>query len=817
MSNLAADLRFAVRNLFKSPGFALVTILTLALGIGANAAMFSVVNGVVLRPLGYPHPEQLVRIVSQFPTMGFDTFWVSPPEFFELKERSRSFEAVGAYTIGAANLSGADRPHRVISVGTSPDLFTALGVQPLLGRTFTPDEDLPNAPPTVVLSYLTWKNVFAGDPGIIGRAVDKDGAKTVVIGVMPEGFDVFDAGAETFEPIGIDPKERVNRRGNHLLHLIARLKEGVTIDAARAELDTNVRSWRQAVPQGHVPSFPNHRLLMNPLKEDLVGGTRTALLVLQGAVGFVLLIACANLANLLLARAESRHREFAIRTALGAGRGRLLRQFLTEAVLLSVMGGAVGLVLATVGVRVLLASYPGSIPRATEIGTDPQVLLFTLVIAVVTGCLFGLAPVLHLNPATVALAIKEGGQRTTGGARNNTRRVLVVAEIALAVMLVIGAGLMLRSFWNLMQVDAGFRREQLVTFGITLPAASYPQTGTSRVSFFQRVVDELRATSGVQGVAAVNGLPPKRQVDANDTDIEGYEAPKEGPFENVDYYQAVTTGSLEALGIPIVEGRSFVPTDDTGAPVVLINQTMAKTFWKGQSPIGRRVNPGFGPNSSTWFTIVGVVRDVKQGGLEAKTGTELYFNAAQLPRVANFAYGQMNIVLRTTLPLSAVSSQVQRIVASMDPSLPIIKLQTMDDVFSESTARPRFLAQLLGGFALLALVLAAVGTYGILSYLVTERRREIGIRMALGANRGTVLGMVMGQGMMLAVAGVVIGVAGALGVNRVIATLLFGIEPSDPLTIVVVVGAIASVALLACYVPARRATLVDPMQVLRTE
>jgi predicted permease len=816
MTTLAADLRFAVRNLVKSPGFAVVTILTLALGIGANAAMFSVVNGVVLRPLGYPEPDRLVRIVSQFPTMGFDTFWVSPPEFVELRERSRSFGAIGAYTLSAANLSGADRPHRVISVGTSPDLFTALGVQPLLGRTFTADEDLPNAAPTVVLSYATWRNVFGGDPSIVGRAVDKDGAKTTVIGVMPEGFDIFDAGAETFEPIGMNPADRTNRRGNHLLHLIARLREGVTVDAARAELDTLVRSWREVVPKGHVPSYPNHRLLLNPLQEDLVGGARTALLVLQGAVGFVLLIACANLANLLLARAESRHREFAIRTALGAGRGRLLRQFLTEAVLLSVLGGIVGLVLATVSVRALLAAYPGSIPRASEIGTDPQVLLFTLVVAVLTGCVFGLAPVLHLNPAAVALAIKEGGQRTTSGARNHTRRVLVVAEVALAVMLVIGAGLMLRSFWNLMQVDAGFRRDQLVTFGINLPQAAYPKPD-ARVQFVTRLLERLRGTAGVQSVAALAGLPPKRQVDANDTDIESYTAPADGqgPFENVDYYQAVTVGSLEALGIPIVDGRSFEPTDEAGGPVVLVNQTMAKTFWKEKSPIGDRVRPG-GPNTP-WMTIVGVVRDVKQGGLDAKTGTELFFNLEQLPRVAGFAYSQMNVVMRTSLPLSSISSQVQQAVASMDPSLPIINLQTMEDVFSESTARPRFLAQLLGGFALLALALAAVGTYGILSYLVTERRREIGIRMALGANRGSVLGMVMGQGMLLAVGGVVIGVVGALALNRVMTTLLFGVEPTDPVTIAAVVGAIGTVALLACYVPARRATLVDPMLVLRDE
>jgi putative ABC transport system permease protein len=816
MSSLSADFRFALRNVRKTPGFAFLTVATLALGIGANAAMFSVVNGVVLKPLAYPNPAQLVRIVSQFPAMGFDTFWISPPEFFELKERSRSYISIGAYAVGAANLSGLDRPHRVVSVGTSGDLFSALGVSPLLGRTFRPEEELPNAAPTVILSYRTWQVLFSGNPGIVGQAIDKDGAKTTVIGVMPAGFDVFDAGAETFEPLAIDPAERAARRGNHFLYLIGRLRPDVTIEQARVELDGLVRSWKQVVGQGHTPAVPNHRLLVNPLKEDLVGGTRTALVVLQGAVAFVLLIACANLANLLLARAESRHREFAIRTALGAGRWRLMRQFLTEALLLSICGGIVGLALASAVVRALLSAYGGSIPRAGDVRTDPWVLLFTFVTALLTGCLFGFAPVLHLRSEGVVLAIKEGGQRSTGGSRKQTRRVLVIGEVALAVMLVIGAGLMMRSFWNLMKVDPGFKRDRLVTFGITLPQASYPK-GETRVRFFQQLVTEVRGTPGVQGVAALAGLPPKRQVDANDTDIEGFQAPKEGPFENVDYYQGATTGSIEALGIPIVEGRSFQPTDEVGAPVVLINQTMAKTFWKGQSPIGRRVRPS--GTRETWFTIVGVVRDVKQGGLETKTGTELFFNLEQMPRYLSegYAYGEMNILMRTALPIASIAPHVQRAVATMDPTLPVIKLRTMEDVFDESTARPRFLAQLLGGFALLALVLAAVGTYGILSYLVSERRREIGIRMALGANRGTVLGMVMGQGMQLAVAGVVMGVIGAIGVNRVIASLLFGIKPTDATTIAAVTGAIAGIAVIACYVPARRATLVDPMVVLREE
>jgi predicted permease len=816
MSSLAADLRFAIRSLRQSPAFVLLTVLTLALGIGANAAMFSVVNGVVLRPLGYPAPESLVRITSQFAAMGFDTFWVSPPEFLELKERSRSYQDVGAYRAGAANLSGADRPHRVVSVSATADLFTTLGVPPLLGRTFTPEETRPNGPGVVVLSHRTWQTLFGGRASIVGQTIEMDGIRQTVVGIMPPGFDVYDAGAEVFRPFQIDPADRTNNRGSHFLFLIGRLRAGTTLDSARAEMETLVQTWRQAIPQGHVPASPNHRLLVNPLKEDLVGSTRTALLVLQGAVGFVLLIACANLANLLLARAESRHREFAIRIAMGAGRWRLTRQFLTEALLLSLLGGIVGLALAAAGVRGVLAAYPGSVPRAADVGTDPAVLLFTAAVALVTGILFGLAPVLHLAPGTVALAIKEGGQRTTGGARNRTRRLLVVSEVALAVMLVIGAGLMLRSFWNLMQVDAGFRRDRLMTFGIQLPPAAY-RTGDARVAFFRELTDQLRAMPGVQTVAALAGLPPKRDVIANDTDIEGYTAPPEGPFENVDYYQTVTTGSLEALGIPIVEGRSFERADETGAPVVLVNQTMARTFWKGRSPVGLRLRRGFG-DQRTWLTVVGVVRDIKQGGLDAKTGTELFVLHAQLPRLdTGNTTAEMNLVFRTTLPVASVAADVQRIVAGMDPSLPVIRLRTMDDVFSESTARPRSLAQLLGGFALLALLLAAVGTYGILSYLVTERRREIGIRMALGANRGSVLRMVMRQGMLLAASGVALGVTGAFGVTRVIATLLFGVRPTDPATIAAVVATIVTVALLACYLPARRATRVDPMLVLRDE
>jgi putative ABC transport system permease protein len=533
-------------------------------------------------------------------------------------------------------------------------------------------------------------------------------------------------------------------------------------------------------------------------------------------VGFVLLIACANLANLLLARAESRQREFAIRTALGAGRGRLLRQFLTEGVVLALLGGALGAAIGFGGLRMVLAANPDSIPRSTEIAMDGAVLLFTILVSLSTGLVFGMAPLLHLRERTVTASLKDSGQRSTAGtARARVRSGLVMAEVALAVVLVIGAGLLLRSFWNLMSVDAGFNRSQLVTFGVVLPASSY-RSPQSTVDFFGRLTNELSAQSGVQGVAAMSGLPPVRLVNANDTHFEGYVAPKEGPFENVDYYQTVTLDYLKTMGIPLLEGRDFAPSDATGAPAVLVNETLAKMFFKNQSPIGKRLKPGF-RDQTPWFTIVGVVRDVKQGGISAKTGSELYFLHAQGPAALQFAPRNMNVVVRTTLGAEALAPTIRRIVHGMDPTLPVVKLRSMHDVFAESVSRPRFLAQLLGVFAALALLLASIGTYGILSYSVSERRREIGIHMALGATRANVLNMILTQGLRLTAIGLVVGVGAAFGLTRLLQTQLFNVRPSDPATLAGVATFITLVALVACYIPASRATRVDPMVVLRDE
>jgi predicted permease len=822
MGALLRDVRHAARSLLRTPGFALVTILTLALGIGANTAIFSVVNAVILRPLGYPQPDRLIYISSQFPQMGFDQFWISPPEFLEFQERTRAFSVVGAFATGQANLTAPDRPRRVSSGQASVGLFKALGVNAMSGRTFEAAETIPNGPRVAILSYELWKSAFGGSAGVLGSQIEVNGIRRSVVGIMPPHFDVADQHVEVWAPLLIDPSNRGNR-GSHFLYLIGRLADGATLPSAKAEIDTLLAGWPSSISRAadatrgpHTPDTENHRLRLDPLQLQIVGSARTAVFVLQGAVVFVLLIACANLANLLLARAESRHKEFAVRSALGAGTWRLLRQFMVEGCLLSFTGAALGLGVAVVGVRALIAAYRDSLPRSADVALDLGALAFTLIVGLATGAVFGLAPLLHLAGRATSLALKEGGTRTaTGAGRNRIRRALVAAEVALAVALVIGAGLLLRTVMNLSNVDSGFRRGQLVTFAVSLPGATYAKPDQVR-GFYERLLVQLGSTGGVQSVAGMTGLPPLRQVNANDTSIEGYRAPPKGPFENVDYYQTVTTGYVETMGIPVVEGRAFQRSDAARA-TVLINETMARTFYKGQSPIGRRVKPS-GGGTIPWFTIVGVLKDVKQGGVDQKTGTELYFNLEQLTNnVPQFGIGTMNIVLRTTQPAEALAGTIRQAVAGLDPSLPVEKLRTMDDVFGDAIGRPRLLAQLLGIFAGLALLLAAIGSYGVLSYMVTERRREIGIRMALGADRRSVLRLVLSQGLRLTLFGVVLGLAAAFAIDRLLASLLFGVRPSDPVTIVAVVVLIGGVALVACYLPARGATRVDPMIVLREE
>jgi putative ABC transport system permease protein len=814
MISLRQDVRYALRKLRKSPGFAALTILTLALGIGANSAIFSVVNGVVLRPLPYPESQRLMFITSQFPSLGFDQFWVSAPEFIEFRDWNQSFEGVGAYTVRAANL-GTDQPSRPVTALVTHELIPVLGVNPMLGRTFTREDTLPKAEDVAILSHELWKRSFGGNPAILGTTTTIDGVTTRIVGVMPAGFDVHDQRVELWLPLTLDPQAPGNR-GGHFLYLIGRLKPGATLAQARVDLERMLGSWKDMARAEHVPNTKLHRIRIDDLQGDVVGNVKTALWVLQGAVAFVLLIACANLANLLLARADSRHREFAVRAALGAGRGRLLRQFLTEGVVIAVMGAIVGTALAVFGLKALLTAYPESIPRAAEIALDWRVLLFTLGVAIATGMVFGLAPLAHLREQSVGSALKEGGTRTSAGAtRTRVRNVLVMAEVALAMMLVVGAGLLVRSFWNLMQVDPGFDRSRLSTFGLVLPSAAYPEPQL-RVDVFARLLDRIQQIPGVQNVATMTGLPPSRPVNANDTDFEGVPKVEGGPIHNVDYYNTVSVNYVETMKIPVLAGRGFEPGDVTGGPVALVNEALAKKFYPDTDPIGRGIRPG-SSQPLPFARIVGVLKDLKQGGVDEPAGTEVFFLADQAPRLFGFAPSNMNIAVRSSLPYETLAPQLRAAVREIDTSLPIVRMRTMDDVFEASVARPQFLALLLTVFAGLALLLAAIGTYGILSYAVAERRQEIGIRMALGADRSAVLGMILRHGLLLTGIGVAAGIAGSFLVNRTLGSLLFNVQPNDPLTLAGVTLIIVLVAVVACLIPARSATRVDPLVVLRQE
>jgi putative ABC transport system permease protein len=811
------DLTYALRSLRRQPGFTLVTILTLALGIGANTAVFSVVNGVILRPLQYPDAGRLEFITSQFPGLGFDQFWVSLPEFVEFRDRNHSFESVGAYNVGAVNL-GIDPPSRPVRGSITPELLPTLGVRPVMGRWFAPADSAPGAAPVAILSYELWQRSFGGRPDILDQAVTISNVSTQIIAVMPRGFDVHDQQVEIWTPLTIDPSAFPNLRGSHSFYLVGRLKPGVSLAQAKADLEVLLQQWPATAANTHSPDTQRHRLRIDPLKEDIVGPVRTALLVLQAAVGFILLIACANLANLLIARADARMREYAVRAALGASRWHLLRQLVTEGLLLSTAGAAAGVALGWGGLSLLISVNPTAIPRTAEVSLDWRVLGFTLAVAVLTGLIFGLVPLLHLGRDQAGQALKASGNRsTTGSARSRLRSSLVVAEIALAVVLVVGAGLLIRSFINLTRVDLGFTRSSLATFGLVLPGPKY--NAESRVALFDRLITSVRAIPGVQSAALMSGLPPLRQVNANDTDFEdipdGPQANQQQfPTQNVDFWQGVTVGYAETMGIPVVKGRSFVETDATGAPVVLINEALARKFFPDRDPIGRHVKPGFGAKLP-WFTIVGVLKDVKQGGVDAGAGTELYLLNPQLPRTAGFSFGQMNLVVRSSVPLGSIANGLRKAVADLDPGLPLIKMRAMDDVIDAAIARPRFLTLLLGLFAGLALVLAAVGTYGILSYLVSERKQEIGIRMALGADRRTILTLVLVRGLALSSIGLVLGLGASIGLTKIMATLLFNVQPIDPVTLASVAGVIALVAGIACLVPAWRATRVEPLSVLR--
>ena len=819
------DVRYAFRSIRKSPGFTVVVVLTLGLGIGANTAIFSVLNAAILQPLPYPQPEQLQFLATRSGRGDGGQGSLSPAEYWEFTELNQSFSGVGAFVFGDVNLAARDQPRRVTRASVNAELLEALAVQPERGRWFRRDETRAGGPALVMLSHDLWQSAFGAREDLVGGTIEVDGVTREVIGIMPAGFDLMDRHVEVWLPLQLAPAIR-QYRASHFLSVLGRLKDGVTPSQADAELASLVANWGvRARASGHVFSPGEHVMQMAPLQDEIVGPARRVLWLLQAAVGLVLLVACGNLANLLLARADARRAEFAVRTALGASQGRLLRQFTAEGLVLSLLGAALGLGLARAGVRALRVAYPGALPRVADVAIDPAVLGFTMLVCVLAGVAFGLVPLLQMPAAGLGRLVKDAGTRGATSARR-VRSALVAGEVALAVVLVVGAGLMMRTVLNLINVDAGFDRSRLVAFGVALPTATY-STFDRQVQVYQRLVDRLGATAGVDRVSIVSGLPPKRQANAFGTDVEDY-TPRPDVLDVVDFYQTVTAGYFDAMRIPILRGRAFRESDRTGAPVAIVNETFARTFWKDLDPIGRRVRPRFG-DTTPWVTVIGVAKDVKQGGVDRATGTELYFLLDHLPRVfpaapalnsilrSTTANGAMNIVVRSSLPIATLQPTIMTVVREADPSLPIIGLQPMDDVISGSLRQPRMLMQLFGGFAGLTLLLAAVGTYGMLSYLVTQRRREIGIRMALGAGRETVLRSIMAHGLTLALVGLAAGLVAALVLTRLMTALLFEVSPNDPATLAGVAALVAAVAAAASLVPAIRATRVDPIVALRDE
>lgn len=808
------DLRYAVRMLRKNLGFTAVAVITLALGIGANTAIFSVVNSVLLRPLPFREPAQLVRVYSEFPTMKLNKFWLSPPELLDIQKDAKSWEAIGAWAPGGQNVGTGSEPLRVTSAAVTRGLIDALAVQPEMGRNFSPEEDQNGGARVALISHGLWQRAFGGDSQIIGKQIQVNSQPTTVIGVMPGSF-AFPPGSndqvEVLLPFQFDPANP-GSRGSHFLSVIGRLKPGVTIDQARSEMVSLMTGWKSENRARHLLNQPNHPVVMTGLHEDVVGSARVAVLMLMGAVGFVLLIACVNVANLLLARAEARHREFAVRLALGAGLRRMVRQFVAEGVVLVCLSSVLGIVLAFFGLKLLLLFAPDSVPRTDEIHVDIRVLAFTLGLCVLAVFLFGLAPLAQIREANLANWIRGAGQRAIATGGQALRKALVVTEIALAVVLVIGSGLMLRAFWKLQQVNVGFQPAGVTSFSLQLPASAYDNS--KRGQFANDLEHRLAALPGVESASLAGGLPPLRRINANDTEIEGYQQTPDSPAQNVDYWNVVGIDYFKTLKIRTIEGRTFEKFDegDQAQRVVVVNEALAKRFWQG-SPVGRRLNPGFA-DPKVWSTIVGVVEDTKNAGMDKPAGPELYFLSAQ---VVPFGLSTtMNFVVRGQNE-AQLSAGIRGAVREVDPSLPVYGLRSMSEVVERSMVQPRFLSILLATFAGIALFLAAIGIYGVMAYSVAQRTQEIGVRMALGAQRIHVLRLVFSQGFLLLIIGTAIGLAGAFALTRLMKSLLFEVTATDPLTYSSVVGILAVVALLACYIPARRATKVDPLVALRYE
>ncbi len=801
MGNLLSDVRYGFRMMLKHRSFTLIAVVALGLGIGANTAIFSVINSVVLRPLPYGDPAQLMTILHE------NSNPLAPANYFDLAQQSQSFESIAAAQWWEPNLSGRDQPEHLRGLQMTGDMFHLLGVNPALGRTFSAGEDQAGHERVVVLSDRLWRRRFGSDPQVVGQHVTFDGEAYSIIGVMPPEFQFapfWATRAELWAPLNLSA--RATDRGGQSLRIFARLKAGVTREQAQAD----AAAIFQRLEQDHPKANKGLALFVEPLHEKVVGKTRLALMVLFGAVGFVLLIACANVANLMMARATARKKEIALRTALGASSGRITRQLLTESVMIGLAGGALGLVLGLAGIRALISFGPANLPRVQTVSLDLRILFFTLGLSLITGVLFGLAPVLQTRRWNFNDSLKEVGRGSSAGrSRVNARRLLVVSEVALALMLLLGGGLMVRSFWRLRAVDPGFNAGGLLTMTVSL-AGSQHSTRPKRVAFFTELLQRVDSVPGVQSASAINHLPLSGDVWTVPFTIEGRPAPAPGEKQGA-VYRIIRPNYFRTMGATLLKGRDFTAHDnDTSPAVVIISEAFAQRHWPNEDPLGKRIQvTDDGPNPRE---IVGVVKGLKQSEWTAEPNLEMY-----LPHLQSPSPRGLTLVVRGAADPLRLVSAVENQVWAIDKNLPVSEIRSMEEVISESIEQQRFNMFLLGLFASVALILAVVGIYGVMSDSVAARTHEIGIRMALGAQAADVRRMVVRQGMALAAAGVGIGLLGSFWLTQFISKLLYEVSPTDRMTFIVIPLLLGLVALCACLVPARRATRVDPLEALRYE